>query len=139
MIGRVWLRLVAGGVLILLLAPARSQLLPAVPPPPPAPPLDLADPAAEEINLCVSRFGNSGCAARLYAGLLCGAVGEGAAPQDLQQRLEQQYEQAGIDFRGISAGQIEAMAVKDEAPRLCPQKSRQIQELFSSLAEASGR
>jgi len=125
-----WLRLVAGGALLLLLAPARSQLLPAVPPPPPAPPLDLADPAAEEINLCVSR---------LYAGLLCGAVGEGAAPQDLQQRLEQQYEQAGIDFRGISAGQIEAMAVKDEAPRLCPQKSRQIQELFSSLAEASGR
>ena len=133
---RVWLRLVTGGALILQLAPARSQLLP--PAPPPAPALELADPAAEEINLCVPRFGNSGCAARLYAGLLCAAVGEGAAPQELQQRLEQQYAQAGIDFRGISASQIEAMAVKDEAPRLCPQKSRQIQELFSSLAEASG-
>ena len=135
---RVWLRLVTGGALILQLAPARSQLLPPAPPPPPAPALDLADPAAEEINLCVPRFGNSGCAARLYAGLLCAAVGEGASPQELQQRLEQQYAQAGIDFRGISASQIEAMAVKDEAPRLCPQKSRQIQELFSSLAEASG-
>lgn len=133
---RVWLRLVTGGALIMQLAPARSQLLPPAPPPPPA--LDLADPGAEEISLCVSRFGNSGCAARLYAGLLCAAVGEGAAPQDLQQRLEQQYEQAGIDFRGISASQIEAMAVTDEAPRLCPQKSRQIQELFSSLAGASG-
>jgi len=131
---RVWLRLVTGGALILQLAPARSQLLPPAPPPPPAPALELADPAAEEINLCVPRFGNSGCAARLYAGLLCAAVGEGAAPQELQQRLEQQYAQAGIDFRGISASQIEAMAVKDEAPRLCPQKSRQIQELFSSLA-----
>ena len=135
---RVWLRLVTGGALILQLAPARSQLLPPAPPPPPAPALELADLAAEEINLCVPRFGNSGCAARLYAGLLCAAVGEGAAPQELQQRLEQQYAQAGIDFRGISASQIEAMAVKDEAPRLCPQKSRQIQELFSSLAEASG-
>jgi hypothetical protein len=135
---RVWLRLVTGGALILQLAPARSQLLPPAPPPPPAPALELADPAAEEINLCVPRFGNSGCAARLYAGLLCAAVGEGAAPQELQQRLEQQYAQAGIDFRGISASQIEAMAVKDEAPRLCPQKSLQIQELFSSLAEASG-
>lgn len=135
---RVWLRLVTGGALILQLAPARSQLLPPAPPPPPAPALELADPAAEEINLCVPRFGNSGCAARLYAGLLCAAVGEGAAPRELQQRLEQQYAQAGIDFRGISASQIEAMAVKDEAPRLCPQKSRQIQELFSSLAEASG-
>ena len=135
---RVWLRLVTGGALILQLAPARSQLLPPAPPPPPAPALELADPAAEEINLCVPRLGNSGCAARLYAGLLCAAVGEGAAPQELQQRLEQQYAQAGIDFRGISASQIEAMAVKDEAPRLCPQKSRQIQELFSSLAEASG-
>lgn len=135
---RVWLRLVTGGALILQLAPARSQLLPPAPPPPLAPALELADPAAEEINLCVPRFGNSGCAARLYAGLLCAAVGEGAAPQELQQRLEQQYAQAGIDFRGISASQIEAMAVKDEAPRLCPQKSRQIQELFSSLAEASG-
>ena len=135
---RVWLRLVTGGALILQLAPARSQLLPPAPPPPPAPALELADPAAEEINLCVPRFVNSGCAARLYAGLLCAAVGEGAAPQELQQRLEQQYAQAGIDFRGISASQIEAMAVKDEAPRLCPQKSRQIQELFSSLAEASG-
>ena len=108
------------------------------PPPPPAPALDLAVPAAEEINLCVPRFGNSGCAARLYAGLLCAAVGEGAAPQELQQRLEQQYAQAGIDFRGISASQIETMAVTDQAPRLCPQKSRQIQELFSSLAGASG-
>ena len=135
---RVWLRLVTGGALILQLAPARSQLLPPAPPPPPAPALELADPAAEEINLCVPRFGNSGCAARLYAGLLCAAVGEGAAPQELQQRLEQQYAQAGIDFRGISASQSEAMAVKAEAPRLCPQKSRQIQELFSSLAEASG-
>ena len=135
---RVWLRLVTGGALILQLAPARSQLLPPAPPPPPAPALELADPAAEEINLCVPRFGNSGCAARLYAGLLCAAVGEGAAPQELQQRLEQQYAQAGIDFRGISASQIETMAVTDQAPRLCPQKSRQIQELFSSLAEASG-
>lgn len=135
---RVWLRLVTGGALILQLAPARSQLLPPAAPPPPAPALELAEPAAEEINLCVPRFGNSGCAARLYAGLLCAAVGEGVAPQELQQRLEQQYAQAGIDFRGISASQIEAMAVKDEAPRLCPQKSRQIQELFSSLAEASG-
>lgn len=133
---RVWLRLVTGGALILQLAPARSQLLP--PAPPPAPALELADPAAEEINLCVPRFGNSGCAARLYAGLLCAAVGEGSAPQDLQQRLEQQYAQAGIDFRGISASQIETMAVTDQAPRLCPQKSRQIQELFSSLAGASG-
>lgn len=134
---RLGLRLLTGGtLLLLLLAPGRSQPLPTAPPPVPA--LDLADPGAEEINLCVPRFGNSGCAARLYAGLLCAAVGEGAAPQELQQRLEQQYAQAGIDFRGISASQIEAMAVKDEAPRLCPQKSRQIQELFSSLAEASG-
>jgi len=139
---RLRLGLLVGGVLLQLLAPVRSQpLLPDPPPPLPAPqpstePLLLEDPSPEALSVCVPRYGHTGCAARLYARLLCAVVGVNVSAEDLQRQLEADYERAAIDFSGISAAQIETAAVSYYAPMLCPLKSRQIRELFSSLAPA---
>lgn len=143
---RLRLGLLVGGVLLQLLAPVRSQpLLPDPPPPLPAPqpptqpstePVLLEDPSPEALSVCVPRYGHTGCAARLYARLLCAVVGMNASAEDLHRRLEADYERAAIDFSGISAAQIETAAVSYYAPMLCPLKSRQIRELFSSLAPA---
>jgi len=138
------LRLLVGGALLLVLAPVRSQPLPA--PPPPLPSLQpsfqtspLEEPSPEALSVCVPRYGHAGCAARLYARLLCVVVGVSSSLEDLQQQLDEEYQQAAIDFRGISAAQIEAAAVTYYAPMLCPQKSGQIRELFASLARAPER
>jgi hypothetical protein len=80
---------------------------------------------------CVTRYGHTGCAARLYAQLLCDNVG-GAMPDTilLEQRLAEHYEQAAIDFRGITTQQVETAAVRYYAAMLCPAKSEQIRRLF---------
>ena len=108
-------------------APVFSQPLP-VPPPPPVATGALAD--------CVPRFGHTGCAARLYAQLLCTAVGSSTPASELQLQLDQQYEQAAIDFRGITAAQIEKAAVGYYVPMLCPDKRIEIRELFAPLENA---
>lgn len=95
--------------------------------PPPLPSLP-ENPQAE----CVTRYGHTGCAARLYAQVLCDTI---AVPTPgtatLEQSLAEQYEQAAIDFRGITPEQVETAAVRYYAPMLCPEKSEQILKLFS--------
>ena len=83
-------------------------------------------------------YGNTGCAARLYARLLCGVVGQVPMPEGLQQQLDGQYERSAINFQGITVEQVESAAVRYYVPMLCPNKSRQIQELFAPM-EATGR
>ena len=117
------------------MAPGFSQL--ALPPSlPPLPPLQMADPSAAELSQCVPRFGNVGCAARLYARLLCNVVGQTASPAGLQQQLAGQYERAAIDFRGISVAEVESAALRDQVPLLCAARSQQIQQLFAPLPQA---
>jgi len=110
----------------------RAQLPPPLPPPPPPPsPSPLAAPAAEaDLVGCVASYGNTGCAARLYAQLLCDSFGTRFNGGQLSSQLDQQYAQAGIDFRGISPEQVERAAVRYYAPMLCPAKSGQIRQLF---------
>ena len=113
-----------GGALALLawcVPVAQAQL------PPPLPSLP-DNPYAS----CVSRYGHTGCAARLYAQLLCDNVGRGMeSPELLEQRLSEQYELAAIDFRGITPEQVETAAVRYYSPMLCPDQSERIQRLFN--------
>ncbi|MEY3749772.1 MAG: hypothetical protein RLZZ11_975 [Cyanobacteriota bacterium] len=108
-----------------LMAPVQAQL-PGLPPLP-----SLPQPVDPELQSCVARFGHTGCAARLYAQLLCRAVGEGVGSEQLEQQLAEQYEQAAIDFRGITPEQVETAAVRYYSPMLCPEKSVQIRQLFN--------
>jgi hypothetical protein len=130
----------AGGGLLLMGGAGFGQVgMPPLPPPPaPAGVSPVPAPSAEELNSCVPRFGHTGCAARLYAQLLCAVVGQSPVPPGLQQQLDSQYERAAIDFRGISVGQVESAAVRYYVPMLCPDKSREIQELFTPLAPPAG-
>ena len=115
--------------LILLLPccfqPALAQL------PPPLP--DLPGTVSSELGTCVARYGNTGCAARLYARLLCDSVGRFTSSAEMELRLADQYEQAAIDFRGITPEQVETAAVRYYSPMLCPQKSPQIRRLFEGI------
>ena len=109
-----------------LAAPVRAQLsapLPALPP--------LPSTVSPELQTCVARFGHSGCASRIYARILCDTVGQWGRSLWMEQQLEEQYEQAGIEFRGITAEQVETTAVRYYAPMLCPAKSPQIRQLFN--------
>lgn len=129
----------------LLLAP----LPPAPPPPSPPPPspsstsssADLPTPFApddaEGVRLCVPRFGHAGCAAHLYAQLLCAVVGDGGQPLDLQSQLDRQFAEAGIDFSGLAPTQIETEAVQEQVPQICPGRSPQILQLFSTLSRSA--
>ena len=115
--------------LILLLPccfqPALAQL------PPPLP--DLPGTISSQLGTCVARYGNTGCAARLYARLLCDSVGRFTSSAEMELRLADQYEQAAIDFRGITPEQVETAAVRYYSPMLCPQKSPQIRRLFEGI------
>ena len=108
-----------------LVVPALAQ----GPVPPPLP--SLPEAISPELQSCVSRFGHTGCAARLYARILCDSVGQLPSSEALEQQLAQQYEQAAIDFRGISPEQVETAAVRYYSPMLCPEKSEQIRQLFN--------
>lgn len=118
------------GLLTGLLSPAQAQLMG----PPPLPSPIQPEPIAAELQTCVTRFGHTGCAARLYAQLLCQSVREisnRALPEQLEQQLAQNYEQAAIDFRGISPEQVESAAVRYYSPMLCPNESPLIRKLFN--------
>lgn len=127
-----WWRWAARLALLMgLEAPALAQLLE----PPPLPSV----PVSPELASCVSRFGHTGCAARLYARLLCDTLrpqGAGVTSTEtldqMEQQLAEQFEQAGIDFKGISPEQVEIAAVRYYSPMLCPEKSPQIRQLFSA-------
>jgi hypothetical protein len=111
-----------------LVLPALAQ----GPVPPPLPSLpSLPEAISPELQSCVSRFGHTGCAARLYARILCDSVGQLPSSEALEQGLAQQYEQAAIDFRGISPEQVESAAVRYYSPMICPEKSEQIRKLFN--------
>ena len=117
--------LVGAGVLLepLLAGGARAQM----PPPPPPPPPAVVEP---DLGGCVASYGNTGCAARLYAQLLCDSIGTRFNGTQLATQLDQQYAQAGIDFSGITPEQVERAAVRYYAPMLCPTKSDQIRAVF---------
>ena len=107
---------------ILALAPAvRAQ---------PQPPLLPELPAEVLPSPCVTRYGHTGCAARLYAQLLCNSVGASVDWSALQSSLAEAFEQERLDFRGISAEQVETAAVRYYSPMLCPAHSDRIQQLF---------
>jgi len=114
-------------LLALLAPPVGAQWLP------PAPPPVLIEPTPQD---CVARLGNPGCAARLYGQLLCSAVGGAIPVSRLQMQLDRRYQQAGIDFSGITAAQIEDLALAEHVPMLCPTRSRQIRDLFAPLASS---
>ena len=110
-------------LLSVLVAPVQAQL------PPPLP--SLPSTVSPELQSCVTRFGHTGCAARLYARILCSTVGKRGSTELMEQQLAEQYEQAGIEFRGITAEQVETAAVRYYAPMLCPAKSPEIRQLFN--------
>ncbi len=94
---------------------------------PPLPSLPEASPAE-----CTLRYGHLGCAAKLYAQLLCSSVEGGLNDgRVMEQALADQFEQAAIRFSGISAEQVEQAAVRYYVPLVCPEKQQQILELFS--------
>ena len=113
-------------------SPAFAQFL--APPPLPSVPETVISP---ELEGCVRRFGHTGCAARLYAQLLCASMGTANALtaegelERMEAKLAEQYDQAAIDFRGITPEQVETAAVRYYAPMLCPEKSPQIRQLFA--------
>jgi hypothetical protein len=86
-------------------------------------PLPVAPPP---VSVCVRRYGHTGCAAKLYAELLCQIVGQ---PSDLyreQRLLQQRYSEEQLDFSGMTAAQVETAAVRYYVPQLCPQKKEQV-------------
>jgi hypothetical protein len=78
----------------------------------------------------VASYGNTGCAARLYAQLLCDSIGTRLNGPQLAQQLDLQYAQALINFSGITPEQVERAAVRYYAPMLCPAKSERIRAVF---------
>jgi hypothetical protein len=106
----------------------------AVPPPPPVLPelLAPAPPPSSSVDLgrCVANLGQVGCAARLYAQLLCDNIGLQTPLSQLHQSLQSSFEQAAIDFQGITPTSIETAAVRYYTPQLCPQKSEKIIDLM---------
>jgi len=107
--------------------PAGGQL---PPPPPPPPPSALESGTLTELDSCVARYGNTGCAGRLFAELLCSTIAQPRGLPQLEAQLQRQYQQAAIDFSGITPQQVEASAVYYYAPMLCPDRSSTIRRLF---------
>ncbi|MEN9541842.1 MAG: hypothetical protein RLZZ459_1933 [Cyanobacteriota bacterium] len=119
-----WPAVGAAGLLALLAVAVGAQPLP--PPPPPGP-------TGETAQDCVARFGNRGCAARLYGRLLCQAeaVDYVIPARTLRLQLERDYQQAAIDFTGVTASQIEDLALAQHVPVLCPGATPRIRDLFA--------
>ena len=115
--------------LVVVAAPAAWAQVP--PLPPQLPELPAGDSGAPQV--CVSRYGHTGCAARLYAQLLCRTVGAPLELESLQAQLEEQYQQAAIDFTGITPEQVETAAVRYYSPMLCPERSTTIRQLFDAI------
>lgn len=128
------------------LAPASSPMAPwpsplVVPPPPPLLPelLVPGPPQASSFALgrCVANLGQVGCAARLYAQLLCDNIGLQTPLYQLHQNLQSSFEKAAIDFQGVTPTSIETAAVRYYAPQLCPLKSEKILDLLQRQSPPS--
>ena len=115
---------------LLVAAPIPPGLAQLPPPPPPPPPSTDAPATESDLTGCVASYGNTGCAARLYAQLLCNSIDTRFNGSQLANQLDLQYAQAGIDFSGISPEQVERAAVRYYAPMLCPTKSERIRAVF---------
>ncbi len=107
------------GLCSLGLRPSWAQAVP-IPAPLPPPPT----------SACISRYGETGCGARLYAQLLCDHQARPLPLPTLQQQLQQGFEQAGLRFAGVSPEQVEGAAVRYYAPQLCPAQAGALRELF---------
>ena len=126
-------------------SPVGAQLPPAaplfVPPPLPVLPEITAprqpDTSSFELGRCVATLGQVGCAARLYAQLLCDNIGLQTPLSQLHQSLQTSFEQAAIDFQGITPASIETAAVRYYTPQLCPLKSERIIDLMHRQGPAS--
>ena len=124
-------------------APMEAQLPPSlsVPPPPPVlPELMLPrqpEPRPIDLARCVANLGQVGCAARLYAQLLCDNIGLQTPLNQLHQNLQSSFEQAAIDFQGITPSSIETAAVRYYTPQLCPLKSEKIIDLMQRQSPPS--
>ena len=115
--------------------------VPTLPPPPPVPP-ELTAPlpprsGSLELGRCVATLGQVGCAARLYAQLLCDNIGLQTPLSQLHQSLQASFEQAAIDFQGVTPASIETAAVRYYTPQLCPLKSEKIIDLMQHQAPPS--
>jgi len=103
-------------------------------PPPPVVPELMAPPPPEprsfDLARCTASLGQVGCAARLYAQLLCDNIGLQTPLSQLHRSLQTSFEQAGIDFQGITPASIETAAVRYYSPQLCPLKSEKIIDLL---------
>lgn len=84
----------------------------------------------EPVAHCVRRFGHTGCAARLYAQLLCESFDQPALLLAQQARLAEDFEREGIAFEGISVDEVETAAVRYYTPMLCQERSPNIRTLF---------
>ncbi len=124
------------GFSLALFTGLESSVLAQIPVPPPLPSVSETV-ISPELESCVRRFGHTGCAARLYAQLLCASMGAASglsaagALERMEVQLSEQYDQAAIDFRGITPEQVETAAVRYYAPILCPERSPQIRQLFN--------
>ena len=124
-------------------APMEAQLPPSlsVPPPPPVlPELMLPrqpEPRPIDLARCVANLGQVGCAAKLYAQLLCDNIGLQTPLNQLHQNLQSSFEQAAIDFQGITPSSIETAAVRYYTPQLCPLKSEKIIDLMQRQSPPS--
>jgi hypothetical protein len=95
-----------------------GQTLPPQPVPPPP------------VSECVRRYGYTGCAARLYAQVLCEIVGSSVDLHATQQQLQLRFTEEQINFKGIAVEQVEAAAVRYYVPQLCPAKKAAIWSLM---------
>jgi hypothetical protein len=80
---------------------------------------------------CLERYGQTGCAARLYAEMLCAHFDRPDVMRNRESQLADRFEEAGLDLAGISASEVETAAVGYYTPMLCPQKSGAIRRLFN--------
>jgi hypothetical protein len=87
-------------------------------------------PNSVDLGRCVANLGQVGCAARLYAQLLCDNIGLQTPLSQLHQSLQSSFEQAAIDFQGITPASIETAAVRYYTPQVCPLKSEKIIDLM---------
>ena len=115
---------------------------PAMPPPPPPVLPDVMAPrptpsSTFALERCVATLGQVGCAARLYAQLLCDNIGLQTPLSQLHQSLQTSFEQAAIDFQGVTPASIETAAVRYYTPQLCPLKSEKIIDLMQRQGPAS--
>lgn len=82
------------------------------------------------VPACVARYGHTGCAARLYAEVLCEVVGQRADLYRALTQLQRRFSDEHINFNGITAEQVEVTAARYYVPQLCPPKRQQVWDLL---------